>query len=105
LIVFLAELSNLELWEADVGIAYLESNTKEKVYIIGGPEFVPLEGHTLLIFKTLYGLRPSTAYVGINTFPMYFEHEDLIRPESRLKYGCVRKMDSMSVLRCSLTSC
>jgi hypothetical protein len=49
----------LELWGADIGNAYLEALTKEKVYIIGGPEFGDLSGHTLLIFKALYGLRSS----------------------------------------------
>jgi Reverse transcriptase (RNA-dependent DNA polymerase) len=57
LVVFLAELSQWELWGSDVGNAYLEALTKEKVYIIAGPEFGDLEGHTLLIFKALYGLR------------------------------------------------
>jgi hypothetical protein len=57
LIVFLAELNALELWVADVGNAYLEALTKEKVYIIGGLEFGDLAGHTLLIFKALYGLQ------------------------------------------------
>ena len=59
LVVFLAELNALELWGANVGNAYLEALTKEKVYIVGGPEFGPLQGHTLLIFKALYGLRSS----------------------------------------------
>jgi Reverse transcriptase (RNA-dependent DNA polymerase) len=59
LIVFLAELNSLELWGADVGNAYLEALTKVKVYIIGGPEFGDLAGHTLLIFKALYGLWSS----------------------------------------------
>ncbi|MFA9289535.1 MAG: reverse transcriptase domain-containing protein [Weeksellaceae bacterium] len=59
LVVFLAELNALELWGADIGNAYLEALTKEKVYIVGGPEFGPLEGHTLLIFKALYGLHLS----------------------------------------------
>ena len=59
LIVFLAELNALELWGADVGNAYLEAKTKEKVYIVAGPEFGPLEGHTLLIDRALYGLRSS----------------------------------------------
>jgi hypothetical protein len=56
LVVFLAELNTLELWGADVVNAYLEANTMEKVYIIGGPEFGPLEGHTLITFKALYTL-------------------------------------------------
>jgi Reverse transcriptase (RNA-dependent DNA polymerase) len=59
LVVFLAKLNSLELWGADIGNAYPEAKTKEKVYIIGGPEFGLLEGHTLLVDKALYGLRSS----------------------------------------------
>ena len=59
LTVFLAELNKLTLWGADVGNAYLEAKTREKVYIMGGPEFGALEGHTLVIVKALYGLRSS----------------------------------------------
>ena len=47
---------------ADVGNAYLTSKTKEKVYIIAGPEFGELEGYTLLIDKALYGLCTSGAH-------------------------------------------
>jgi hypothetical protein len=54
--VFLAELNELQLWRADVGNAYLEATTKEKVYIVGGPEFASLEGHSLVIYCALYGL-------------------------------------------------
>ena len=39
LAMFLAELNNLELWGADVGNAYLQALTREKLYIVGGPEF------------------------------------------------------------------
>jgi Reverse transcriptase (RNA-dependent DNA polymerase) len=55
----LGELNCLKLWGADFGNAYLEAKTKEKVYIVGGPEFGSLEGHTLLVDKALYGLRSS----------------------------------------------
>jgi len=37
LAAFLSELNGLKLWGADVGNAYLEAYTKEKVFIIGGP--------------------------------------------------------------------
>jgi hypothetical protein len=37
----------------------LEAETLEKVYIVAGPEFGEREGHTLIIFKALYGLRTS----------------------------------------------
>lgn len=60
IMIFTAILNLLEIWATDVGNAYLEAMTKEKVYIIAGPEFGPkLEGHVLLIFKALYGLRSS----------------------------------------------
>ena len=59
MVVFLAELNNLELWGTDIGNAYLEAKTQEKVYIIAGPEFGNREGHTLIINKALYGLRSS----------------------------------------------
>lgn len=59
MLAFLGELNDLELWATDVGNAYLESYTKEKVYIIAGAEFGELEGHTLIIVKALYGLKSS----------------------------------------------
>jgi Reverse transcriptase (RNA-dependent DNA polymerase) len=61
MIMFLAELNGLDFWSTDIGNAYLESNTTEKIYIIGGKEFscVGLEGHTLVVVKALYGLKSS----------------------------------------------
>ena len=59
IITFLAELNNLECWATDIGNAYLESYTQEKVYVIAGPEFGDREGHTLIISKALYGLKSS----------------------------------------------
>jgi hypothetical protein len=58
-VTFLSELNGLELWGTNIGNAYLESVTKEKVYIIAGPEFGPRAGHTLIIYKAQYGLRSS----------------------------------------------
>jgi hypothetical protein len=59
LVAFLAELNGLDRWSTNVGNAYLESFTKEKVYIIAGPEFGDRQGHTLVIVKALYGLKSS----------------------------------------------
>ena len=39
IVIFIAELNGLKLWATDVGNAYLEAFTEEKVFIIGGPEF------------------------------------------------------------------
>jgi Reverse transcriptase (RNA-dependent DNA polymerase) len=57
LVTFLSELN--KLWGIDIGNAYLEATTKERVYIVGGSEFGELEGHTLVIHKALYVLRSS----------------------------------------------
>ena len=59
LIAFIAEHNGLDLWSTDIGNAYLETYTKEKVYIIAGGEFGDRAGHTLLIRKALYGLKSS----------------------------------------------
>ena len=47
LLILLGKLNHLDLWGADVGIAYLEAFTDEKLYIVAGPEFQELEGYTL----------------------------------------------------------
>ena len=59
IVTFLGELNNIPIYSTDIGNAYLEAKTKEKVYIIAGHEFGPLEGHTLIINKALYGLHSS----------------------------------------------
>jgi hypothetical protein len=59
ILTFIAELNDMETWSTDIGNAYLESLTKEKVYIIAGPEFGARAGHTLIVRKALYGLKSS----------------------------------------------
>ena len=49
----------MKVWAADIGNAYLEATTKEKLYILAGPEFEELHGHILVIHKALYGLKSS----------------------------------------------
>ena len=59
LVIFLAKLNILEAWGTEIGIAYLEAKTQEKLYVVAGPEFDELEGHILVIYKALYGLKSS----------------------------------------------
>ena len=61
-VMYLAELNKLLLWGGNVGNAYLETLTKEKFYIIAGPEFGELQGHILIIYKTLYGTSTGHEY-------------------------------------------
>ena len=61
MVVFLSQLNNLEIWGADVGNAYLEAYTDEKLCIMAGPEFKELQGHLLFMVKALYGTRSGGA--------------------------------------------
>ncbi|KAL7570791.1 hypothetical protein ACA910_014420 [Epithemia clementina (nom. ined.)] len=61
IVMFLSELNTLKLWGADIGNAYLEAFTEEKIFIVAGPEFGDRKGHILIISKALYGLRTSGA--------------------------------------------
>ena len=45
----------------DVGNAYLQTLTREKLYIVGGPEFEELQGNVLVMYKALYGTRSGGA--------------------------------------------
>jgi hypothetical protein len=51
IVTFLAKHNDVELWGMDIGNAYLESYTKEKVCFTAGPEFGEQEGHTFVIKK------------------------------------------------------
>ena len=59
--IFLAELNGLKIMAGDVGNAYLEAKTREKICIIAGPEFGELAGTILLVNKALYVLKTSRA--------------------------------------------
>ena len=79
-VTFIAELNGHNLMQGDIGNAYLESYTHEKVCFVAGPEFGPLAGHTLVIVKALYGLHSSGLWFheeladtlrAMNFFPSY----------------------------------
>ena len=59
IVIFLAELNGLNLMQGDVGNAYLESYTQDKVYFIARPEFGHHAGTSFVIEKALYGLCSS----------------------------------------------
>ena len=59
IVAVLAELNGLKITGGDVGNAYLEAFTSEKVVFTAGPEFGEMAGHTMIIVKALYGLRTS----------------------------------------------
>ena len=88
ILAFLAELNKLELWATDIRSAYLESYTKEKVYIVAGPEFGERRGHTLIFVRASYGIKssglrwhkwPSDVLLDMGLFPSKAEPEIWMR--------------------------
>jgi Reverse transcriptase (RNA-dependent DNA polymerase) len=60
--LMIAALNDLDVLAADIGNAYLNARTKEKIYIICGPEFGdPYVGRIAVIVRALYGLKSSGA--------------------------------------------
>ena len=59
LVLFVAELNELQSWVIDVVNDYLEAKTKEKACAIAGPEFEEIQWRVLVIQKALHGLRTS----------------------------------------------
>ena len=58
----MAKLNGLQVCAGDIGNAFLNAQTNEKLYIIAGPEFGPeYAGKRLIIDKALYGLKTSSA--------------------------------------------
>ena len=61
-VILISVMNDLTLWGGDVGNAYLNGYTKEKVYTILGPEYGPeLEGRIAIVVKSYYGLKTSSA--------------------------------------------
>ena len=60
--LLLAQLNGLQVCAGDVSCAFLQSQCKEKIYTIAGPEFGPkLQGQVLVMNKSIYGLRSASA--------------------------------------------
>ncbi|MGH3053999.1 MAG: reverse transcriptase domain-containing protein, partial [Gaiellaceae bacterium] len=57
----LASVNELDLMLGDIGNAYVNAYTQEKVYALAGPEFNEHEGCVVIIVKALYGLKTSSA--------------------------------------------
>ena len=62
ILFLLATMNCLHLWAADVGNAFLNGITRDKLFIVAGPEFGPdLAGKILIMYKSIYGARSSCA--------------------------------------------
>lgn len=57
----IAALNNLDVKMCDIGNAYLNATTREKVYFTAGSEWSDQQGETVIIVRALYGLKTSGA--------------------------------------------
>ena len=53
----------MEVCAADISTAFLYGRTREKVYVIAGPEFGEHAGKRMIIGGGLYGLKTSAARI------------------------------------------
>ena len=61
LVQVIAHKANQEILCVDIGNAYVNAYTNEKVYAIAGDEFgKAMKGSVVIIFQDLYGLRTSS---------------------------------------------
>ena len=60
--LLLAQLNGLQVCAGDISCAFLQSQCKEKIYTIAGPEFGPkLQGKVLVMNKSIYRLHSVSA--------------------------------------------
>ena len=104
LAILAGELNHLNIMVGDIGNAYLESYTNEKVVFTAGPKFKELEGHTLVIVKTLYGLRSSGARFH-EALAHTLKKEGLFHLRRIPTYGCVLPVVVMSMCVCMWMTC
>jgi Reverse transcriptase (RNA-dependent DNA polymerase) len=104
LVPFLSQLNKMEFWGTYIENSYLEATTKEKVDIIGGPEFGELEGHTLVVYKALYGLRSSDlcwhqrfadVLLSLSFTPCMIENDLCMHPKKSVQYIAVYVGDQL----------
>jgi len=103
LLAFIGELNDLKIWSTDTGNAHLETHTKEKVYIIAGPEFGDVKDMCLL-YRRHYAVYTQVGYVGQNVLRMSLERWDTSHPSVRKIFGCATKEITTNALQYVLTT-
>ena len=109
LAIMMGEINDLKTMADDIGSAYLEAYTQEKVCFIAGPAFGALEGHTMIIVKALYGLRTSSARYhehfadtlwDLGFQPCYNERDLWMKDmKTQYEYVCVYVDDLLAIMK------
>jgi hypothetical protein len=76
----IAALNDLDIMAGDIGNAYLNAETTEKVYMIAGSEFGEQAGSGIVICQALYGLKSSNVFCDNDSVVV-----NCIKPDSTIK--------------------
>jgi hypothetical protein len=106
LLIFLAELNDLQTWAIDIGNAYLEALTLEKVCSLAGPEFGNLQGHVMIIYHlqcpfefTKHSMAfAAKALAGTTVFQTACMLKVSFHARLSQTFGCGQRTESMSIL-------
>ena len=97
----------MDIWTTDIGNAYLEEYTKEKIFIIAGLVFGEREGRHLIISKVLYGLKSSSlpwwdrlsiVLHKMGFFPSKVEDDTWMKENKELYKYISRYVDDLAVI-------
>jgi hypothetical protein len=95
----IAALNDLEVSACDISGAYLNAETKEKVYTMARPEFETNKGRPALIVRAIYGLKSSNAQ-----FRAQLARREAWKPDGTkyykyvLTYACT-SLDPMKIVK------
>jgi len=80
----IAALNGLDILAADVGNAYLQAPTREKVHTTAGPEFGPSNiGKTVIVVRAMYGLKSSETLQSLDFKPSYADPDVWMKPATK----------------------
>ena len=104
LVFFLAELNGLDVWTTDMGNAYLEAKTKERVLVVAGPKFGDL--NDILKSSSKHCLASAVQdSVGMSILLIPYVTWVSHRPRQRMTSGCGTTETSTNILQLTLMSC
>ena len=87
LFFLLAALNDVDVLACDVQNAYINAETKEKVWFCGGDELGPDKGKVVVIVRALYGLKSSSQRVGESTWRRRSEQQGFRAAKLTLIFG------------------
>ena len=97
----IAALNDLDIMAGDIGNAYLNAETTEKVYMIAGSEFGEQAGSGIVICQALYGLKSSNVFCDNDSVVVNCTKPDstIKRKHNAIAYHKVREAVVVGIIR------